>query len=62
MGAYHGLLAEKARTKSPSLAMLFADDVVLVSETVDEVEEELERWRAVIENRGFSTQCQQIID
>ena len=30
--------------------MLFADDLVLVSETV---EEELERWRAVIENKGL---------
>ena len=33
--------------------MLFADDLVLVSETVEEVEEELERWRAVIENKGL---------
>ena len=33
--------------------MLFADDLVLVSETVQEVEEELERWRAVIENKGL---------
>ena len=30
--------------------MLFTDDLVLVSETV---EEELERWRAVIENKGL---------
>ena len=46
------VLAEKARTKPPG-AKLFADDLVLVSETV---EEGLERWRAVIENKGFSTQ------
>ena len=45
------VLTEEARTKPP-WAMLFADDLVLVSETVEEVEEELERWRAVIENRG----------
>ena len=32
--------------------MLFADDLVLVSETVEEVEEQLERWR-VIENKGL---------
>ena len=44
------VLAEEARTK-PQLAMLFADYLVLVSETVEEVEEELERWRAVIENK-----------
>ena len=46
------VLAEKARTKPP-WAMLFADDLALVSETVEEAEEELERWRAVIENKGF---------
>ena len=33
--------------------MLFAEDLVLVSETVEEVEEELERRRAVIENKGL---------
>ena len=46
------VLAEEAITKPP-WAMLFADDLVLVSETVEEVEEELERWRAVIENKGL---------
>ena len=46
------VLSEEARTKPP-WAMLFADDLVLVSETVEEVEEELERWRAVIENKGL---------
>ena len=35
------------------MELLFADDLVLVSETVEEVEEELERWRAVIENKGL---------
>ena len=44
------MLAEEARNKLP-WAMLFADDLVLVSETVEEVEEELERWRAVIDNK-----------
>ena len=33
--------------------MLFADDLVLGGETVDEVEEDLDRWRAVIENKGL---------
>ena len=41
------VLAEEAR---PPWAMLFADELVLVSETV---EEELERRRAVIENKGM---------
>ena len=47
-----GVLAEEARTKPP-WAMLFADDLVLVSETAEEVEEYLERWRAIIENKGL---------
>ena len=54
------VLAEKARTK-PHWAMIFADNSVVLSETVEEVEEELERWRVVMENKGFSTQFQQII-
>ena len=44
------VLAEEARTKPP-WAMLFADDLVLVSETAEEVEEELERRRGIIENK-----------
>ena len=46
------VLAKEART-NPPWAMLFADDLVLVSETIEEVEEELERWRAVMENKGL---------
>ena len=46
------VLAEKARIE-PLRAMLFADDLVLVSETVEEIDGELERWRAVIENNGL---------
>ncbi len=46
------VLAEEAITKRP-WTMLLADDLALVSETVEEVEEELERWRAVIENKGL---------
>ena len=46
------VLAEEARTKPP-WAMLFADDLVLVSETAEDVEEELEKWRAIIENKGL---------
>ena len=46
------VLAEEARTKPP-WAMLFTDDLVLVGETVEEVKEELGRWRAVIDNKGL---------
>ena len=45
-------IAEEARTK-PRWAILFADDLGIVSEMVEEVEEELERWRAIIENKGL---------
>ena len=47
------VLSEEARTKPP-WAILFADDLVLVSETAEEVEDELERWRAIIENKGLT--------
>ena len=46
------VLAEEAGTKPP-WAMLFTDDLVLVSETAEEVEEELERRRAIVENKGL---------
>ena len=48
------VLAGETRT-NPHRAMLFADDLVLVSETVEEVEEveeDLERWRALYRTRG----------
>ena len=34
--------------------MLFANNVVLVSETIDEAEAEIERWCEVLESRGLS--------
>ena len=46
------VLAEEARTKPP-WAKQFADDLVLVRETVEDVEEELDRWRAVIGKKGL---------
>ena len=42
------MLTEEAVTKPPWVT-LFEDDSVLVSGTVGEVEEELERWRTVID-------------
>ena len=33
--------------------MLFADDMVLLRETVEEVQEKLERWTVVIEKKGL---------
>ena len=42
------ILAEEAGTK-PAWVILFEDDSVFVSGTVDEVEEELERRRAVVD-------------
>ena len=45
-------LTEEVRREAP-WNMLFADDVVLVNETREGVEEELERWREALESRGL---------
>ena len=42
------MLAEEAGTK-PAWVTLFEDDSVLMSGTIEEVEKELERWRAVVD-------------
>ena len=44
----NNMVADEAGTK-PAWVTLFEDDSVLVSGTVEEVEEELERWRSVID-------------
>ncbi|KAK3526321.1 hypothetical protein QTP70_022740 [Hemibagrus guttatus] len=45
-------LSEEVRQESP-WTMMFADDIVICSESREKVEESLERWRFVLERRGM---------
>ncbi|MCJ8731241.1 hypothetical protein PDJAM_G00197160 [Pangasius djambal] len=45
-------LSEKVRQESP-YTMMFADDIVICSESREQVEENLERWRFALERRGM---------
>ncbi|KAK3508735.1 hypothetical protein QTP70_004280 [Hemibagrus guttatus] len=45
-------LSEEVRRKSP-WTMMFADDIVICSESREQVEENLERWRFALERRGM---------
>ncbi|KAK3556960.1 hypothetical protein QTP70_022299, partial [Hemibagrus guttatus] len=45
-------LSEEVRQESP-WTMLFADDIVICSESREQVEENLERWRFALERRGM---------
>ena len=45
-------LTEEVRTDSP-WTMMFADDIVLVSDSREQVEDRLERWRSALEKRGL---------
>ncbi|KAK3572660.1 hypothetical protein QTP86_001628 [Hemibagrus guttatus] len=45
-------LSEEVRQESP-WTMMFADDIVFFSESREQVEENLERWRFVLERRGM---------
>ncbi|KAK3536339.1 hypothetical protein QTP86_006369 [Hemibagrus guttatus] len=45
-------LSEEVRQESP-WTMMFADDIVICSESREQVEENLERWRFVLERRGI---------
>ncbi|KAK3540827.1 hypothetical protein QTP86_002365 [Hemibagrus guttatus] len=47
-----GQLSEEVRQESP-WAMMFADDIVICSESREQVEENLERWRFALERRGM---------
>ncbi|KAK3506431.1 hypothetical protein QTP70_002157 [Hemibagrus guttatus] len=45
-------LSEEVRMESP-WTMMFADDIVICSESREQVEENLERWRFALERRGM---------
>ncbi|KAK3566015.1 hypothetical protein QTP86_024182, partial [Hemibagrus guttatus] len=45
-------LSEEVRQESP-WTMMFADDIVICSESRQQVEENLERWRFALERRGM---------
>ncbi|KAK3536906.1 hypothetical protein QTP86_027087 [Hemibagrus guttatus] len=45
-------LSEEVRQESP-WTMMFADDIVICSESREQVEESLERWRFALERRGM---------
>ncbi|KAK3539601.1 hypothetical protein QTP70_010244 [Hemibagrus guttatus] len=45
-------LSEEVRQESP-WTMMFADDIVICSESREQVEENLERWRSELERRGM---------
>ncbi|KAK3545114.1 hypothetical protein QTP70_000834 [Hemibagrus guttatus] len=47
-----GHLSEEVRQKS-TWTMMFADDIVICSESREQVEENLERWRFALERRGM---------
>ncbi|KAK3574603.1 hypothetical protein QTP86_011466, partial [Hemibagrus guttatus] len=47
-------LSEEVRQESP-WTMMFADDIVICSESREQVEENLERWRFALERRGMKT-------
>ncbi|KAK3560302.1 hypothetical protein QTP86_006312 [Hemibagrus guttatus] len=48
-------LSEEVRQESP-WTMMFADDIVICSESREQVEENLERWRFALEKRGMKRQ------
>ncbi|KAK3537397.1 hypothetical protein QTP70_008857 [Hemibagrus guttatus] len=49
-------LSEEDRQESP-WTMMFADDIVICSESREQVEESLERWRFALERRGMKVSC-----
>ncbi|KAK3532173.1 hypothetical protein QTP86_009194 [Hemibagrus guttatus] len=49
-------LSEEVRQESP-WTMMFADDIVICSESREQVEENLARWRFALERRGMKVSC-----
>ncbi|KAK3567195.1 hypothetical protein QTP86_012679 [Hemibagrus guttatus] len=49
-------LSEEVRQESP-WTMMFADDIVICSESREQVEVNLERWRFALERRGMKVSC-----
>ncbi|KAK3536510.1 hypothetical protein QTP86_013834 [Hemibagrus guttatus] len=49
-------LSEEVRQESP-WTMMFADNIVICSESREQVEENLERWRFALERRGMKVSC-----
>ncbi|KAK3523471.1 hypothetical protein QTP86_033592 [Hemibagrus guttatus] len=49
-------LSEEVRQESP-WTMMFADDIMICSESREQVEENLERWRFALERRGMKVSC-----
>ncbi|KAK3550692.1 hypothetical protein QTP70_002392 [Hemibagrus guttatus] len=49
-------LSEEVRQESP-WTMMFADDIVIYSESREQVEENLERWWFALERRGMKVSC-----
>ncbi|KAK3528293.1 hypothetical protein QTP86_030755, partial [Hemibagrus guttatus] len=49
-------LSEEVRQESP-WTMMFADDIVICSESREQVEENLEMWRFALERRGMKVSC-----
>ncbi|KAK3515253.1 hypothetical protein QTP70_013016, partial [Hemibagrus guttatus] len=53
-------LSEEVRQES-SWTMMFADDIVICSESREQVEENLERWRFALERRGMKVSRNDIV-
>ena len=50
-------LTDEIRQEAP-LTMMFADDIVICSESKEQMEEKLDRWRYALERRGMKVNRQ----